>query len=170
MLFSISSNKSNDDFISPVPSQAGHFSTVLMSVTGRTRSRVNCTNPNLLGGNIVWRARSSFISSRNVSKSCFLFNVLLRSIKSITIIPPISRKRSWRAISFAAAIFTFNALLSCVSTAPLFRPPLFTSITCIASVCSTIRYDPPLSVTVLPNNDLICLSIPKCSKMEGFPL
>ena len=55
----------NDDAwsIFPVPSHAGHCSRVSMVISGRTRCRVICTNPNLLGGRMVCFARSLAISS-----------------------------------------------------------------------------------------------------------
>ncbi len=81
--------------------------------------------------------------------------------------PPISRNRNWRAISVAAIKLTSSAVSSwLLALLDLF--PLFTSITCKASVCSIIRYAPFAIETVFPKEVLICLSIPNFSKMGTF--
>ena len=120
------------------PCLLGFSSLVLMLISGRTRWRVICIRPNLLGGNILCLARSSFISSRRASKSFCRFSPLLISMKSTTIIPPISLSRNWRAISVAAIKFTSKAVVSWFS-ALLEWFPLLTSITCSASVCSITK-------------------------------
>ena len=120
------------------PSLLGFSSFVLMLSSWRTRWRVICIKPNLLGGNILCLARSSAISLRRWSNRIRRFSLLPISIKSTTIIPPISRNRNCRAISVAAMRFTDSAVDSW-SLFLLEWLPLFTSITCRASVCSITR-------------------------------
>ena len=137
-LFSISSTNNDEDFILPEPSHVGHFSCTATSVSGLTLWRVICMRPNFVAGRIVCLALSFDISSLSLLYNSFLLAASCMSIKSTIIIPPISRRRSWRAISFAASKFTDKAFSSWEFSL-LTRWPLFTSITCIASVCSTMR-------------------------------
>ena len=69
------------------------------------------------------------------------------SIKSIIIIPPISRNLSCFAISFAASVFTLNIVSSKLSLPTHF--PELTSIAVNASVLSITIYPPHLSQTLL---------------------
>ena len=62
------------------------------------------------------------------------------SMKSMTMIPPMSRRRSWRAISSAASRLLRNTVSSRFEV-PTFLP-VFTSITVSASVRS-MMIDPP---------------------------
>ncbi len=135
-----------------------------MSRAGRTLCRVICMRPNLLRGRMLWRARSFDITSLIWSKRVCRCSALFMSMKSITIIPPMSRRRSCRAISSAAFRFTSRALDSWSGLALLLFPEL-TSITCRASVCSIIIYAPLLNDTVFPKELLICLVMLKLSKI-----
>ena len=167
-IFSASvSVKSIDGRTSPLPKHDGHVSVVVMSRAGRTRCRVICISPNLLSGRMLWRARSLAISSRMWSKSCWRCSLLAMSMKSTTMMPPMSRRRSWRAISSPARRFTSRALVSWSEPA-LVRLPELTSITCRASVCSMMIYAPFLNETVFPNDDLICRVMLKWSKIGSF--
>ena len=113
--------------ISPL-SLLGSSSLVSIFTSGLTLCLVIWTNPNLLGGNILCFALSSLISSFKKSYNTFLFSGFDKSIKSTTIIPPISRRRNCLAISAAAIILTSMAVSSWLE-ALLERFPLFTSMT-----------------------------------------
>ena len=123
---------------SPEPLQDGQDSLVLIVICGLTLCLVISTRPNLLGAKILCFARSSFISCLNVSVNFFLFSAKCISIKSTTMMPPISLNLSCLATSIAACKLTSSALASCVSCLFVLFP-LLTSITCIASVCSITK-------------------------------
>ena len=78
----------------PVPKQVGQASDVSTSIAGRTRWRVICIRPNLLSGRILCFARSLAIAFVICSNSFCRLAASAISIKSTTIIPPISRKRN----------------------------------------------------------------------------
>ena len=158
-----------EGLIVPLPKHVGQVSSVLTSIAGRTLWRVICINPNLLRGNILCLALSFCMFWHMRSYSFCLFSAKFMSMKSTTMIPPISRRRSCLASSSAAPRFTSIALASCPLLA-LERLPLFTSTTCKASVCSMMRYAPFLYETVFPNEDLICLVIAKLSNIGSCPL
>ena len=69
------------------------------------------------------------------------------STKSITMIPPMSRRRSWRAISSAASRLLRKTVSSRLGV-PTFLPVL-TSMTVSASVCSMMSEPPEGSHTFL---------------------
>ena len=125
------------EVILPVPLHAGQSSEVLMFTSGRIRCRVACNNPNFEIGNTECLARSVFMKSSNDSCTLRLFSGNFMSIKSITIMPPISLNLNCRAISSAASILVCKAFSSWLLETLL--KPLFTSITCNASVCSIIK-------------------------------
>ena len=58
-------------------------------------------------------------------------------MKSITMMPPMSRRRSWRATSFAASRFVVRTVSSRFVLPTAF--PVLTSTIVMASVCSMIR-------------------------------
>ena len=68
------------------------------------------------------------------------------SMKSMTMMPPMSRRRSWRAISSAASRLLWNTVSSRLDV-PTFLP-VFTSMTVSASVCSMISEPPDGSQTL----------------------
>ena len=104
---------------------------------GRRRWRVIWTSPKSdIGKNLV-TARSFLNSSLSASVTCFRCDSLRMSMKSTTMMPPRSRRRSCLATSRADSMFT----ASMFSTWLLPRPerPEFTSTTCMASVVSMKR-------------------------------
>lgn len=101
-----------EGLIVPVPKQVGHDSVVSTSIAGRTLWRVICIRPNLLKGRMLCLARSLAIALVMCSNNFCRLAASAMSMKSTTIIPPISRRRSWRAISSAAAVFTSIAVFS----------------------------------------------------------
>ena len=79
-------------------------------------------------------------ASRSAPATFSRFFATSMSTKSITIIPPMSRSRSWRATSSAASRLLARTVSSRLDL-PTFLPVL-TSITVSASVCS-MTSDPP---------------------------
>ena len=110
--FSISSIIKIEACTSPVPLQDGQTSAVLISVSGRTRCLVSSITPNLLGGIMLYFALSPFINFLKESVNFLLFSLAYISIKSTTIIPPISRSLKILAISSAASMFVCSAFSS----------------------------------------------------------
>jgi hypothetical protein len=110
--FSISSSSRSVELIFPVPLQAGHASEVLIFTSGRIRWRVICNKPNFETGNTECFARSVFIKPSIASCTLRLLSGSFMSIKSTTIIPPISLNLNCRAISSAASRFVSSALSS----------------------------------------------------------
>src|SRR5437867_1494832 len=98
------------------------------------RCRVISMSPNCEIFKIFVRARSRLTASRiafSTPRRCFSSRM---SMKSLTITPPRSRRRSWRAISLAACRFIWYAVSSALLSAR--KLPLFTSIATSASVWS----------------------------------
>ena len=94
------------------PLLLGLFSFVVIFISGLTLCLVICINPILLIGRILCFALSDSISDLKWSNNFFLFSTLIISIKSKTIIPPISLSLNCLAISDAAIKFTSNAVSS----------------------------------------------------------
>src|SRR6267378_868571 len=96
----------------PVPLQVGHSAVIDCHNDGRTRWRVISIRPSSETAKALVRARSR---PRWVRSSCNTFSRLPRdsmSMKSTTMIPPMSRSRSWRATSRAASTFVLRIVLS----------------------------------------------------------
>ena len=74
------------------------------------------------------------------------FSRISMSMKSMTMMPPMSRSRSWRAISSAASRLLRKTVSSRFDV-PTFLPVL-TSMTVSASVCSMISEPPDGSHTL----------------------
>jgi hypothetical protein len=82
------------------------------------------------------------------------------SMKSMTMMPPMSRRRSWRAISTAASRLFLNTVSSRLDR-PTFLP-VFTSMTVSASVCSMMS-DPPDGSHTLRSMALVSCSSMRCT-------
>src|SRR5467141_1090608 len=96
----------------PVPLQVGHSAVMDCHSDGRTRCRVISMSPSSETANALVRARSRL---KWVRSSCSTFSRLPRdsmSMKSTTMMPPMSRSRSWRATSRAASMFVLRIVLS----------------------------------------------------------
>ncbi|MNT17079.1 hypothetical protein D3C72_1522120 [compost metagenome] len=138
-----------DDSVSrmwPVPLQRGQVMCEPSDSEGRRRWRDSSIRPKRLILPICTRARSwRRASFRRVSTS---FWALLdsMSMKSITIRPPRSRRRSWRAISSAASRLVRSAVSS--MSAPLVARAEFTSTETSASVWSITMAPPEGSMTM----------------------
>jgi hypothetical protein len=106
----------------------------------RSRCRDISSRPNWLILPIWSRARSSLSASRSRFSTERWWRPSAMSMKSTTISPATSRRRSWRAISSAASRFVLTAVSSMWRSRV--ERPLLTSIAVSASVvCSTI--EPP---------------------------
>ena len=109
------------------------------------RWRVISMMPNSLICDTVVFARSfwkCFLRRSSISRRCLLARM---SMRSFTITPPRSRRRSWRAISSTASWLVWNALVS-LSRALRERPE-FTSIATSASAWSMTSAPPDGSGT-----------------------
>src|SRR5690606_25911916 len=142
-------------------------SLVTIFISGLTLCRVICMRPNLVSGKMVCLDLSSFISAFIASYTALLLSAFFISMKSMTMIPPISRRRSCLAISFTVTKLVFKSVVSW-SHYGVGLSQLCTSTTRMASVCS-IMSDPPWGrLTARANRLLISYSIPILSKSLAF--
>ena len=91
--------------IVPWPLQRGHVSERVSPSEGRKRWRDISSSPKREILPTWTRARSSSSASRILFSTSRWFLLGPMSIKSITMSPPISRNRNWRATSSAASRF-----------------------------------------------------------------
>ena len=121
----------------PRPSQVGHVSEKDSSSPADTRLRVTSSSPSGPMSNTCDRVLSWAIAFFIVSMTLSLFFSRSMSMKSMMMMPPMSRSRSCRATSSAASrlvlvtVSSRFALPTCL--------PVFTSMTVIASVRSMTR-------------------------------
>ncbi len=90
------------------------------------------------------------------------------SMKSTTMMPPMSRSRSWRTISSAASRLFLVTVSSRLPPEPV-NFPVLTSTTVIASVRSMIREPPEGSHTLRSSPLAICSSIRYAEKAPDSP-
>src|SRR4029079_5775411 len=96
----------------PRPSQVGHVSEKDSTRPPETRLRVTCINPRGPISNTCDRVLSTARASFMAVSNCVLFFSRSISMKSITIMPPMSRRRSCRATSRAASRFVLVTVAS----------------------------------------------------------
>src|SRR5580658_7344825 len=96
----------------PMPTQRGQTMWLDSPSEGRSRWRDISSSPKRDSRPIWMRARSIFIASRSRSSTSRWFLVDSMSMKSMTMRPPMSRMRSWRAISSAASRLVLVAVVS----------------------------------------------------------
>ncbi len=118
--------------ISPVPWQAGQGCVVASIMPGRRRWRLISISPKPEIRPTWMRARSVLSLSFIRFSTAALFLRSSMSMKSITISPARSRRRSWRATSSAASRLVLSAVSSIEPS--LVARPEFTSIATSASV------------------------------------
>ena len=94
----------------------------------------------------AWRALSCFMALRIVWATLDWRRRARMSMKSTTMSPPMSRRRSWRATSSAASMLVLKAVSSWL--APAVALPELTSMAVSASVGSMTRLPPLGSDTV----------------------
>ena len=121
----------------PSPSQVGHFFVRISRGPSVTFWRVISTRPSgeISTTYVFVRSRSS--SVRSASSTVARFFGFAMSMKSMTMIPPMSRSRSWRTTSFTASRLFF-VIVSSSRPPELFereptKRPVFTSMTVNAS-------------------------------------
>ena len=96
----------------PMPVQRGQVRWLESLKEGRRRWRDISSRPKRDSRPIWMRARSCFTASRRRSSTSRWFLLDSMSMKSMTISPPMSRIRSWRAISSAASRLVLVAVVS----------------------------------------------------------
>ena len=124
----------SSDLITPSPSQVGHGRVMISRTPSVTFWRVISTNPSGEISTTKVFVRSSSSALRSVLRTASRLRARSMSMKSITMIPPMSRSRSWLTTSSAASRLILVIVSS--SLAPLPRPmklPELTSITVSAS-------------------------------------
>ena len=120
--------------ITPSPSHVGHGRLMISRTPSVTFWRVISTSPSLEISAVNVFVRSSSSVLRSVFMTASRLRARAMSMKSITMIPPMSRRRSWLTTSSAASRLVFVIVSS--RPAPLPRPmnqPELTSITVSAS-------------------------------------
>ena len=131
--------------ILPWPLQRGQTMPEVSPKDGRKRWRDISIKPNREIRPTCTRARSSLRLSRSLFSTARWLRIGPMSIKSITTKPPMSRKRSWRAISSAASRLVFSAVSS--MSLPLVARAELMSIETRASVGSITMAPPEGRVT-----------------------
>ena len=116
----------------PRPLQVGHVLRLDSPSDGRSRWRDISSSPNREIRPIRTRARSCSSASRSRFSTSRWFRAGVMSMKSMTISPPASRSRSWRATSSAASRFVLSAVSS--MSPPRVARAEFTSMLISASV------------------------------------
>ena len=120
--------------ITPSPWQVGHSRVMISRSPSVTFWRVISTRPSREISAVNVFVRSSSSASRSVFSTASRLRARAMSMKSMTMMPPMSRSRSWLTTSSAASRLVFVIVSS--SRAPLPRPmnePVLTSITVSAS-------------------------------------
>ena len=124
----------------PRPVHIGQFSLSDSTRPSLMRLRVISTRPSSEMSKTCVRVLSRASASRKALMTSSRFALISMSMKSMTMMPPMSRSRSWRAISCAASRLLRKTVSSRLDV-PTFLPVL-TSMTVSASVRSMMS-DPP---------------------------
>ncbi len=103
-----------------------------------TRFRVIWTSPSEVTSATWWRVRSRPRHSVSRRSTRSRLDSSTMSMKSMTMMPPMSRSRSWRTISSTASRLFLVTVSSRFPPEPV-NFPVFTSTTVIASVRSMTR-------------------------------
>ena len=141
----------------PEPPQRGQGIEAPSDNAGRRRWRLISIKPNLLMVPNCTRARSWRRASRKRFSTSRRLRLSSMSMKSMTISPPKSRKRIWRATSSAASRLVRVAVSS--MSPPLMERAELTSTETKASVWSITMAPPDGKVTVRAYADSIWCSI-----------
>ena len=145
----------------PRPEQCSQVSEKTSMRPAPTRLRVICTRPSEVTS-ATWcfvRSRPRHSRRRRTTRSRLVSRTM--SMKSTTMIPPMSRRRSCRTISSAASRLFFVTVSSRLPPAPV-NFPVLTSTTVIASVRSMTR-EPPEGSHTLRSIALAIASSMRCS-------
>ena len=141
----------------PVPSQRGQTRLEDSPSEGRSRWRDISSSPKREIRPTCTRARSTLSASIRRNSTSRRLRSGDMSMKSMTIRPPRSRSRNWRATSSAASTLVLSAVSS--MSAPLVARAEFTSIVTRASVLSNTTAPPEGRRTSRENADSIWCSI-----------
>ena len=131
------------------------------------RLRVICTRPSEVTS-ATWclvRSRPKDSTNRRSTKSRFVSSTM--SMKSMTMMPPTSRRRSWRTISSAASKLLLVTVCSRLPPWPM-NLPVFTSTTVMASVRSITSEPPDGKNTLRSSAFASCSSTRYSSKRSLF--
>ena len=142
----------------PRPWQCSQFSLNASSRPVPIRLRVICTRPSEVTSATWWRVRSRPRHSTRRRTTRSRLDSRTMSMKSTTMMPPMSRSRSWRTISSAASRLFLVTVSSRLPPEPV-NLPVLTSTTVIASVRSMISEPPEGSQTLRSRPLWICSSI-----------
>ena len=124
----------SSDLITPSPSQVGHGRVMISRTPSVTFWRVISTRPSGEISAVYVLVRSSSSALRSVLSTASRLRARAMSMKSMTMMPPMSRSRSWRTTSSAASRFVLVIVSSRRACLP--RPmnePELTSMTVSAS-------------------------------------
>ena len=132
-----------------------------------SRLRVSCTRPSEVTSETWWRVRSRASASVSRRSTRSRLDSSTMSMKSMTMMPPISRNRSWRTISSAASRLFLVTVCSRLPPAPV-NLPVLTSTTVIASVRS-ITSVPPEGNHTLRSSALVNCSSIRCTANTSGP-
>ena len=143
---------------SPRPLQCSQVSENASSRPVPIRLRVICTRPSEVTSATWWRVRSRPRHSTRRRSTRSRLDSRTMSMKSTTMMPPMSRSRSWRTISSAASRLFLVTVSSRLPPEPV-NLPVLTSTTVIASVRSMISEPPEGSQTLRSRPLWICSSM-----------
>ena len=152
----------------PRPWQCSQFSLNASSRPVPIRLRVICTRPSEVTSATWWRVRSRPRHSTRRRSTRSRLDSRTMSMKSTTMMPPMSRSRSWRTISSAASRLFLVTVSSRLPPEPV-NLPVLTSTTVIASVRSMISEPPEGSQTLRSRPLAICSSIRYAAKTSALP-
>ena len=150
----------------PRPAHSSHGSEKTSSRPVPMRLRVICTRPREVTS-ATWclvRSRPRHSTSRRSTRSRLDSRTM--SMKSTTMIPPMSRSRSWRTISSAASRLFLVTVSSRLPPEPV-NLPVLTSTTVMASVRSMTSEPPEGRNTLRSRAFWICSSTRMCSKRSS---
>ena len=143
----------------PRPAQCGHGVENASTRPVPSFLRVSCTRPSDVTSDTWWRVRSRASASVSLRSTRSRLDSSTMSMKSMTMMPPMSRSRSCRTISSAASRLLRVTVSSRLPPEPV-NLPVLTSTTVIASVRSITSVPPDGSHT------LRSIALASCSSMR----
>ena len=124
----------SSDFTTPSPLHTGHGLVMISRTPSVTFWRVISTRPSGEISTTKVFVRSSSSALRRTFSTASRLRERAMSMKSMTMMPPMSRSRSWRTTSSAASRFVLVIVSSSRADLPLpVNEPVLTSITVSAS-------------------------------------
>ena len=124
----------SSDFTTPSPSHTGQVLVMISRTPSVTFWRVISTSPSGEISTTKVFVRSSSSDLRSVLSTVSRLRARAMSMKSMTMMPPMSRSRSWLTTSSAASRFVLVIVSSSRAALPLpVKEPVLTSMTVSAS-------------------------------------